>query len=314
MTIALRTTRTRAVALAVAMLLALSACSGGTDESSPTTDASDAGSVAESTDDTTTGGAGELPPCDAEFLGSDDTTEFTSARYVVDGTAGEVCLGDDDAVLDEAWAQLAAIAPVDQLAHLSLFGAFVTSGEGDEETLAFVNVIDEQGEEFQMSVNTEAYSADANEATLTMAHEFSHVFTQVPGQLDRTVTDPADCPTYFNGEGCYTEDSLMARWVSEFWDPSELATIDPFEEPGVDDGAERCAADAGFFGSYAATNPEEDFAEAFSAFVFQLEPDSQEQQVRMDWFAADADMSAYRDRATDAGIGPLENNFDLCGA
>ena len=105
----------------------------------------------------------------------------------------------------------------------------------------------------------------------------------------------------------------MARWVADFWDPSELASIDPMDEPGVEDGAGRCADDPGFFGSYAATTPEEDFAEAFSAYVFRLAPENQEQQVRLDWFAAESTMAEYRERATAAGIGPLENNFDLCG-
>ena len=301
------TRSTRAVAALVAALLCLSACSDGdTTGSAPEASAPGVG--------TGDGSVGfDRPACDEESLGTDGDIEFTTARYVVDGALGEVCFGGDDPALTSAWEDLSTITPPEQLDQLALFGGFASAEDGQDETLAFVNVLTDDGEFFQMSVNLGAFDADPDEATLTMAHEFSHVFTQAPGQLDRTVVDPEDCGTYFNGEGCYLPDSLMARWVADFWDPSELASIDPMDEPGVEDGAGRCADDPGFFGSYAATTPEEDFAEAFSAYVFRLAPENQEQQVRLDWFAAESTMAEYRERATAAGIGPLENNFDLCG-
>ena len=91
-----------------------------------------------------------------------------------------------------------------------------------------------------------------------------------------------------------------------------LAEIDPFEESEADADA-RCAEDDGFFGPYAATNPEEDFAEAFSAFVFRVEPETDGQDDRLVWIAAQPGLAEFRDRADAAGMTPLANNFDICG-
>jgi len=176
-----------------------------------------------------------------------------------------------------------------------------------------VNVLDANGASFQMSVNTVESEADADELALTMAHEFSHVFTTTPDQLDRTDEAIEACHTYYNGAGCYLPDSLMIAWISEFWDDEVLAAL----VPGVDDpdGAEeRCALDDGYFGSYAPSSPEEDFAEAFSAFVFGLEPETGGQAARLGWMALQPGLSEFRERADDAGLTPLDNRFDLCGS
>lgn len=256
--------------------------------------------------------------CDAEALGDDETVQFIDAYYVVDGTLGAVCFGDEDSTMAEAWRSLATITPPDQLNDLALFAGFGTPGGKEEEvsgtTLAFVNVIDDEGTAFQMSVNLDAYDEDPDEAALTMAHEFSHVFTAIPSQLDRSPDAAEGCTTYFNGEGCYLPDSLMAAWIAEFWGPDDLAEIDPNKEVGIDDGAERCAADPGFLGPYAASTPEEDFAESFAAFVYRVEAQTPEAQAKIDWFADQPGLAEFRDRAVDAGKGPFEGTFEGCGS
>ena len=91
-----------------------------------------------------------------------------------------------------------------------------------------------------------------------------------------------------------------------------MRAIDP-EVESVDDADERCADDDGFFGPYAATDPEEDFAEAFSAFVFRLDPATDGQSARLDWIEAQPGLTEFRDNADAAGLTPLDNNFDVCG-
>ncbi|MGB0111603.1 MAG: hypothetical protein WBP59_00135, partial [Ilumatobacteraceae bacterium] len=154
--------------------------------------------------------------------------------------------------------------------------------------------------------------ADADELALTMAHEFSHVFTATPSQLDRTDEAIDDCDTYVNGEGCYLADSLMFAWTEAFWDDDLMGSLDP----GVDDpdaADKRCSLDDGYFGSYAPISPEEDFAEAFSAYVFALEPLTDGQASRLDWMSSEPGLVEFRERADAAGLSPLENQFDLCG-
>ena len=252
--------------------------------------------------------------CSQEALtGGDDEFVFTSAYVIDDGRLGELCFGRDDDVVLNAWDALEAITPTGQLGDVTLFGGFEPNGGEAEETLAFVNVVDVDGNSFQMSINTVDAVDDPDELLLTLAHEFTHVFTATPQQLDRTDEAFDTCETYFNGDGCYFEDSLMLAWIDPFWDPDVLAGIDP-EVESADDADERCFDDDGFFGAYAATSPEEDFAEAFSAFVFRLEPATDGQAERLAWIEAQPGLTEFRDRADAAGFTPLANNFEVCGA
>lgn len=250
--------------------------------------------------------------CTEEGLDAPEATQFTVAHHVIDGELASVCFGSTDDRLIEAWDHLATITPKDQLRDLALFGGFESTEEGDETTLAFVNPLDDDGTIFQMSVNLPSAEEDENELQLTMAHEFSHVFAGLATQIDRFVAED-DCDTYWNGEGCYVSDSLMFSWIQEFWTGGLIDEVDPEQEASGESGEERCNLYPGFFGAYGASNPEEDFAEAFSAYVYQLEVDSDEQYAKMVWFDSQPGLAAFRERAVDAGVGPLRNNFDPCG-
>lgn len=257
-------------------------------------------------------GDGEID-CSGEALGNGDEFTFTTAHFVVDGELGEVCLGETNSTLNRAWSDLAAIAPAGQLADIALFGGFTGDPDSDEVTFAFVNTIDDEGDAFQMSINLQSYEENANEGLLTLAHEFTHVFTAIESELDRTVFDADNCETYYNGEGCYTDDSIMAEWIQLFWGGGLIDEIDPDAETSTASGEERCAANPGFFGPYAASNPEEDFAETFSAYVYQLPADNDEQQAKLDWIDGQAGLAEFRERAIAAGQGPIPNGFDFCG-
>lgn len=249
--------------------------------------------------------------CSPDAIGADDTP-FTTVHFVVDGVLGAPCLGDvDDTVLD-AWNTLAVIAPTLARADLGLFGGYTGDEEADEVTLAFVNSIDFDGTLFQMSVNLDAYQDDANEALLTMAHEFSHVFTQLQSQMDRSLEAADNCDTYYNGEGCFYDDALMWRYMVEFWPQEFIDELDPEVEASNELGAERCALNPDFLGPYAASNPEEDFAETFSAFVFELDVDPALDD-KIAWMAEQPGLAEFRDRAIAAGLTPLDNNFEPCG-
>jgi hypothetical protein len=291
--------------LIAALLLAGSACDANDDESTDTVESSEAIDRADAT-------APDVDCSEAELNDGDEEFVFTSAYRVDDGDLGALCFGDDDPTVVAAWESLATIAPTAQLSDLVLFGGFEPDGPPADDTLAFVNVVDSEGTGFQMSINTIDAAADPDELLLTIAHEFTHVFTATADQLDRSDEAIDACATYFNGEGCYLDDSLLTAWVAEFWDPEVLAGVDPVEE-SVDDADARCADDDGFFGPYAATNPEEDFAEAFSAFVFALEPQTDGQAERLEWIAMQPGLVEFRDRADQAGTSPLSNNFDVCG-
>ncbi len=250
--------------------------------------------------------------CSEDGLGSDDTSIFLVAHVVVDGNLGAVCLGESDPTLISSWEVLAAITPPDQLRDLGLFGGFLARDESGGTTLAFVNTLDDEGSLFQMSVNLDEADANPDELLLTMAHEFSHVFTATSPELDRNA-DRDSCTTYYNGEGCYIESSVLAEWIRLFWADGLIDEIDPDSEATIDGGEERCLVNPSFFGAYAASNPEEDFGETFSAYVFDVPADTNEQQAKLDWIDEQPGLAGFRQRAIDADLGPLANNFDRCG-
>lgn len=287
----------------VAAVLATGACGS-----------SDAGPVAtpiEDSDDIDLSLTRDDVDCAADIL-NEEGVAFTTVHVVVEGVLGAPCLGEEDETLFAAWDALAVIAPTAARADLGLFGGFAGGDAGDEVTLAFVHPLDDDGSIFQMSINLASFEADENESYLTIAHEFSHVFNLGPTQIDRSVESEGSCDTFDNGEGCFYDDSLMAQWVEEFWDDGLLDDFDPREEASGEAGGPRCELNPEFLGSYAASNPDEDFAETFSAFVFGLDVDDAV-EPKIEWMAEQPGLVEFRDRAIDAGLTALENNFERCG-
>lgn len=255
--------------------------------------------------------------CSPEALGEDEATQFVTVHVVVDGELGAPCLGEEDPTLLRAWGELAAITPPGQLADLALFAGFVHPdaeelGEDAELTLAFVNAVDDEGTDFQMSIDLDQFDQDEDQARLTLAHEFSHVFTTNATQLDRSQEAFDACDTYLSRDGCFLPDALMTAWVEAFWDDGLVDTLDPDVEPSLESGAERCELDPGFLGPYAASDPEEDFAESFSAYVYDV-PVRPEVQERIDWMADQPGLVEFRERAEAAGLTPIPDAFDPCG-
>lgn len=297
--------------IVVATALALTACTS--DGAEPFGDAEpfdDGADVATTGDDIDLSLSRDDVDCSPEAVGGDGA-DFSTVHVVVDGVLGETCLGSEDATLYAAWEILATIAPTSARSDLALFGGFSGGDDGDEVTLAFVNALDDDGTVFQMSINLASFEDDQNEAYLTVAHEFSHVFTLGTTQIDR-VTLPEDCTTFDNGEGCFYNDALMAQWVELFWTDEMLSSFDPNEEASGEGGAERCELNAEFLGEYAASSPDEDFAETFSAFVFDLDVDTA-MEPKIEWMAEQPGLVEFRDRAANAGLSPLDNNFERCG-
>lgn len=248
--------------------------------------------------------------CDpADVEGTGDVGTVTAMQFVVDGTRMPPCVGDTDERLDRAWADLEAVAPADYLDDISLLAGYEAC-EGCD-TLAFVSALDEEGSFFLMAVDVTAAQDDPDELWLTLLHELSHVFTQDPTtQLD-VAAAPDTCETYHNGNGCVDESSYLWMWMSRFWDP---VVLDTFEEGEADQdgGEQRCDLDRDYTGSYGASSPEEDFAEVFAAYVFDVDfgDDLSEKLAFFDEFD---EFRRLRVRAGDLGLAGLPNSFERCG-
>ena len=64
---------------------------------------------------------------------------------------------------------------------------------------------------------------------------------------------------------------------------------------------------------YAQSHPDEDFAESFAAFVFQIDVDSPQLEDKLAFYEERPELAAFRDRAVAAGLAGLPNDFDVCG-
>jgi hypothetical protein len=247
------------------------------------------------------------PDCDPETIGPDEGP-VVAAYAVSDGVIEGLCAGEPDDRLDVAWEELTSIVPAADLADVGVVAGF---DDPDSDVLAFATPLGTGNDRFGIVVNLPLAIDDPEQMRLTLAHEMSHVFTQTPDQLDLEVA-PEDCPTFHNGNGCFLDDALLMTWIDRFWSAEQLASI-PDPTQGDEPGAEaRCSADPGFLGVYAASSPEEDLAESFSAYVFGLDVPAAV-QPRLDFFAQRPEFQAYRDQALAHPEGVPTSPFDECG-
>jgi len=249
---------------------------------------------------------GFCDPLDVEGPGDVGTT--TAMHFVVDARPAPPCFGRQDDRLDQAWSDLEAVAPVDHLDDISLLAGYEAC-EGCD-TLAFVTALDEAGSFFLMAIDVSAAEDDPDELSLTLLHELSHVFTQDPTtQLDAEAS-PSDCATYHNGNGCVRESSYLWSWMTMFWDPADLAALDQ-GEADQDAGEERCELGGDYTGSYGASSPEEDFAEVFAAYVFDVDF-AGELDEKLAFFDEYDEFRQIRQRADELQLGGLPNTFERC--
>ncbi len=255
--------------------------------------------------DETPGLAGD-DTCSPELVG-EDAGEVTSIYLVDRGGLGELCFGVLDPVVEESWEDLAEFVPPEELDVLALYAGF----EAIDGTLAFAGPIDDDYTEFVIAVDRITAAEDAAELKLTMAHEYAHVFTQLNSQFDPDV-DADDCDTFHNSSGCFLDDSLVAAYVDAFWADRDLDSLPEDGTTDDDGGEDRCEIDASFLGSYAASHPEEDFAEVFSAYVFDVDVPAGV-QPKIDFMDDQFLLQGYRDRALAASDESVPNTFDRCG-
>jgi hypothetical protein len=247
---------------------------------------------------------GFCDPADIE-----DGGVVTAMHFVVDGQVQPPCSGEVDPRLDAAWTAMADVTPVALLADISLLAGF--EGCDTCDTLAFVTTLDEAAEFFVMAIDVQAGVDDLNELALTMQHELTHVFTQAPEtQLDISI-GADDCTTYYNGAGCFREGAYAWEWIQQFWDAEAMATIP--EDGGVNEeaGEARCVIDAPYTGSYGASSPEEDIAEVFSAYVFDVEV-SAALDAKLAFFDQYPEFREVRERAAALGRHEAEYSFENC--
>lgn len=218
------------------------------------------------------------------------------------------CFGEASAVVEAAWFELAIITPPQLIRGVTILAGF---DDAESDTLAFAGPVANDSDDHLVAVGITAAVADPQELRLTMAHELAHVFTQTSDQIDVAFFSD-ECDTFFNGFGCFEQDAYMTAWIDQFWTVAELNTLPDDYAADLEGGDRRCSIDAGFPGSYSASHPEEDFAEAFSAYVFGVEmPPGVDE--RLSFFDGYPEFVAMRLAISRLDASVPQGNFDECG-
>lgn len=261
----------------------------------------------------TTEPAGDEPTvpvegCDRKTIG-EDFGPIAVAYAVQDGRlAPAPCFGEASDVVEQAWNDLAVVTPPQLIDGVTILAGF---DDAASDTLAFAGPVSNDSDEHLIAVGITAAVDDPQELRLTMAHELAHVFTQTTDQIDVALF-ARECDTFYNGFGCFQQDAYVTAWVDQFWDPRDIAELPRDYSVDIDGGEDRCVIDPGFPGSYAASHPEEDFAESFSAYVFDVDmPDGFLE--RAEFFDSYPEFIAMRQAIRRADVPVPPGNFDLCG-
>ncbi len=189
---------------------------------------------------------------------------------------------DDEQTHQQVWEYFSSVIPASERSVIAEY-SIITDGQGG--TLAAVSQTQSDPNLWSLQVDI-ADTGNYHELTYTLVHEFAHVLTLGPQQVPPSLAvfnNPEDddiyfdeasaCPGYFPGEGCANVDSYINAFYDQFW--AEL--YDEWNEINLeeDDDAYYEKLDEFYYKyedrfvtSYAATNPEEDIAEAFTFFVF----------------------------------------------
>ena len=193
---------------------------------------------------------------------------------------------EDSATHQAIWSYFSSLIPLDERDYISKFSIFT---DGAEEVYAAVGQDADDPTRWVLAVDI-VDAANQQELTYSLIHEYGHLLTLNAAQVDldadlfyqqdnEALLEEAatSCPTFFPGEGCSNADSYINQFYQRFWSDLE----GEFEEiQAIDDESRYEDALADFYDryadqfvtDYAATNPGEDIAESWTAFVLQPRP------------------------------------------
>jgi hypothetical protein len=250
--------------------------------------------------------------CSEDNMGGGEDTRTVTAHFVVDGKLGKACLGPTNTTLVEAWKQLVAIATPNQLRDVAIFSGYSNNDPipAENSSIGYAKLLAPGFHSSTIAIDLD--HAFSNQARLaqTLTHEMGHVMTFTYGTW--TPMRASDrCLGFARNSICFNADSMMQAWVDQFWG-DDAHEIDWSVSPVIADGIARCRIDPSFLTPYAATNPLEDLAESYEAYVLREDIHTPQQQAKMDFFGDYPEAVEARARATQLGFGPYPL-ADHCG-
>ena len=220
-------------------------------------------------------------PSDDEASAYDD--ELVLAEYQVDGDElfnadlpsdipdELVKYQEDEDAHYEAWEVFTQLMPQEYRESVTSFAIFT---DGESETLAWVEPVTDDLSEWRLGLDVVDVESDPDEFLYTLLHEYSHIFTLSPPQVD---LGGGTCSYYETDEGCTEPDSYLSAFYEQFWtdiwDEWQAFQDEPDESLYEDYLTEFYEAhEDEFITEYAATDPSEDIAECWSYFIMDPRP------------------------------------------
>lgn len=210
-----------------------------------------------------------------EIMGQLETGSVVYAKYKYDGHAATL-VGDQSKISDydmEKYNFLIkrAIKVMSPDTQKYLANILINS-DGQANILAFVRQENDELTKWRMVLDLkDAFDADGNyidDFDTTIVHEFAHLLSLNAGQMQKKSNG-----TYENEEGILAEKAYLNQFYQEFWQDIKAdfdEIVDPNDPETAYDFYDKYADQ--FVSDYAATNPEEDFAETFRVFVYSNKP------------------------------------------
>ncbi len=149
------------------------------------------------------------------------------------------------------------------------FKELVVFKERRETMDAFVETIPPYStDDWRLGINDGIFEYDAEDREVSelFIHEFAHVLSY-DGSKSKSISDDENCHEYFEW-GCPIPDSYLDDFIDKYWSDDIL---DDLVYYGSDMWSDYEISRM-FVTEYAATSPEEDFAESFSEFVVSPKP------------------------------------------
>ena len=174
---------------------------------------------------------------------------------------------------DKIWREIKDKVGTNLLASLD---SFIVYSDGKDETLAYVNYIDDKASRWYMAIDIED-SINMEDNSLkedfyfTIVHELAHVITLNDTQA--IYNSEPSFGKYFEEDISFNEDSYLNEFYNRFWTYSidESRIIQNLDNEDI-----RykffLRHENSFVTDYAATSPSEDIAESFAYFVINEKP------------------------------------------
>ena len=219
----------------------------------------------------------------------DDETPVVTFEVVGEKLVSSEATPEQTEQANAVWTRFTELIPADERTMVSKFELMA-----DEYGGAHVYADENDPTRWILGVN---FGIEGEELDSILVHEFGHLLTLQAGEVPPSNEDTS-CPTYNPGEGCAMNASTIAEFVEAFWPQQMQDDLARINDTGDWDAIDQFYADNAdqFVTDYAATNPVEDLAETFTAFVLEERPTGSniaDQKVEMLW--GDPEMVALRD-------------------